>query len=290
MKILVSGATGFLGSNITKKLKLNHKVMILTRKKKSNQKNVIQVQCDLNIKESYIKKIKNFQPELFLHLAWEGIPNFNISNCNKNIRISKNIIGEVIKIKACKKIIVSGSCLEYDSLVKRAKENSKLNYKNNFSKAKIKLYKWINKKIDKTNISFSWVRIFYVYGNGQRAGSLIPTLLKNLKENKKIDVKYPNNNCDFIHIDDVVRFFMLIITKKFKSGIYNLGTGKNTKLIKICKLILKKKFKELYILPKNNIKPKSNFWADMSKTRKMFNYKTNILIEKGIKDLIKNND
>ena len=63
---------------------------------------------------------------------------------------------------------------------------------------------------------------------------------------KKIFISINKNSSkDFIHIDDVVKMIIKIITKS-KSNIYNLASGKNIKLITLAKAIQKKLDQRLY--------------------------------------------
>ena len=60
MNILISGGTGFIGINLVKKLLSQH-VLILTREKKKNIKNIKYLDCNLSKPDCYRKQIKKFQ-------------------------------------------------------------------------------------------------------------------------------------------------------------------------------------------------------------------------------------
>ncbi len=95
---------------------------------------------------------------------------------------------------------------------------------------------YLQKKTDHKNICLGWLRIFYAYGPGQRKGSLIPFIIENLKNGKLPPLKTPNNYNDYIHINDIADLFSLSVNKEFPSGIYNVGSGKKTSVIEICKI------------------------------------------------------
>ena len=56
--------------------------------------------------------IRKFKPEVVIHLAWKGIPNFSYKNSNLNLKISTRFLIEISKIKSCKRFIVAGSSFE----------------------------------------------------------------------------------------------------------------------------------------------------------------------------------
>ena len=286
MNILISGGTGFIGINLVKKLLSQH-VLILTREKKKNIKNIKYLECNLSKPDSYRKQIKKFKPEILIHLAWEGLPNYNLRISNINFQNSKNLIEEASKIKSLKKILISGSCFEGNNLGKKINEKSTFQNKNYFSSAKTLLKKWVFEFHKKTNVEVAWIRIFYAYGYGQRKNSLIPSLIKAKINQSKIKIKTPNDVCDFIYIDDVISFFKILIKKKFSSNIFNLGSGKPTKVINICKKILGNDFKNLCIIDKNS-KIKNYYWADILKIKKLYNYNTKVSLDNGINNLMKN--
>ena len=115
-KILITGATGFIGKNLTNKLlSMNHEIMIISRKEQDffDNINLKWVKADLAYINKFSKTIKDFSPEIVIHLYWEDIPFFSIENSLKNLNNSINFFNLIFTIGSCKKILVSGSCLEY---------------------------------------------------------------------------------------------------------------------------------------------------------------------------------
>lgn len=288
MKVLISGGTGFLGHNLLKKLN-KEKVLVLTRKKIGNFKNIEYHKCDLSKPKTYIKKIKKFRPNTLIHLAWEDLPVYDYKTSFKNILLTKNLIEEIRKISSCKKILISGSCFEADNLGGKVNENSDTKNHSFFSISKNFLKSWVFSYFQNTNISVAWIRIFYVYGHGQRPSSLIPLLVKAKKNRKKINILTPNDRCDYIFIDDVVLFLKKLIYSKFNSDTFNLGSGIPIKIIDLSKKILKKDFNKICIYSKKS-KVKNNYWADMSNTYNKTRFKTKTTINEGIQKVLKNNN
>ena len=68
-KILVTGASGFLGQELLKKLKFK-KVYFFSKKKIKAYNNHNNIVCDLRNKNKLIKKIKELKPTLIYHLVF----------------------------------------------------------------------------------------------------------------------------------------------------------------------------------------------------------------------------
>ena len=177
MRVLVTGSSGFLGLHLLKNLSVsNMQVLAIynkTKPKNSYSKNIIFLKKNIKYFNS-IKLIKKFRPNILIHLAWNDIPNFSYKKSKENYELSVNFINEIIKIKTIKKIIVTGSSFEEDI-------NSNNLY---FVKAKNKLKDWLFLKCKMRNIDFGWLRVFYMYGPGQRKESLIPYLINSFKRKK----------------------------------------------------------------------------------------------------------
>ena len=208
--------------------------------------------------------IKKFKPNVVIHLAWKGIPNFSYRNSNLNLKLSTRFLIEISKLKSCKKLIVAGSSFE-----KNITEDNKY-----FVWAKVQLKKNIEKICKNKKIDFGWFRIFYVFGNGQRKKSLIPYIINSFKNKKIPIIKNLNNTNDFVYIDDVTNIFFNAINKKLDGNSFDIGSGKLTPVWKICisieKIIFQKNIYFQKILKNKQNKNKQTPKASLNKLKKYF--------------------
>jgi len=154
--ILVVGGSGFFGKNLLNfKKKNNHLIYSTFHKNKPNSKKnrINWLHLDLYNQKKYKKDILKIKPTVIIFLSWEKIPNFSKLVSQKNLLISKKFFKFIFRNNFCKKIIVSGSCLEYKKKFGLLKENSILDLKNYFSKAKYDLYSFLKKETKKKNIN-----------------------------------------------------------------------------------------------------------------------------------------
>ena len=236
MNILVTGGSGFIGKNLIKKLLEKKKIKIILINRKINKnftnKKIININTTLNLSNKNLNKIKFLRPSVVIHLAWSGIPDYSKKNSINNLITQINFFDKIHKISSLKKIIVTGSCWEYMTSRGICNENVALrpkNFKYNdfnapyFVWAKNSLRKYLKFKYLNNNVI--WLRLFYVYGEGQKNKSLIPYLIKSKKKNKKVKLNNPYGSNDFINVKDVCKAIIKSIDFK-KSEIFNIGTGK----------------------------------------------------------------
>ena len=288
-KILVTGATGFIGSHLLiKLLDSNLEVMAISRKKGPDiSKNLSWLVSDIASLEEIKDKIKRFKPEVVVHLAWQDLPDYSLEASQLNLDISRDFLTYVSQLDSCKKIIVSGSCWEYGKEHGICNEKDKSISDNHFTWAKNSLRESLETICNKNNTQLIWFRIFFTYGPLQRNSSLIPSILLALKNRSLPDIKTPYNSNDFIFIEDAVKGVLNAITREIPSGIYNLGSGKSTSIIDVCRIaeqtiLGNHDLTDAIPLKTKQIGESINFWACTEKTRKNLFWEPGITIKEGI--------
>ncbi len=296
MKILITGASGFIGKHILNLLSQEKYQLLLLAEDEKNRRllggyNAEIIISNLNNIQSCKEEIRRFDPQVCIHLAWEAIPDYSFETSRRNLDNSLDLINLIVNETGCGKLIISGSCYEYGKTIGLCRESNKTGVNSFFSWAKCALYNYCQCLCKKSNTDLVWFRIFYVYGPGQRKDSLIPTLVNSLKNGMLPQIKRPLDANDFIYVGDVARAFATAANKKIKPGIYNLGTGKATKVIDICRTAEKiicgtTSLSDAIKLDCNSGKPVC-FRADTNKTRRALSWQPDVSIENGIKNYLK---
>ena len=80
---------------------------------------------------------------------------------------------------------------------------------------------------------YHWGRIFFVYGPGQRATSLLPSPRHAYVANVKPDFRTPATVQDFIHVDDVAAGLVSLVSSDAPSGVFNIGSGQPTSVSQV---------------------------------------------------------
>lgn len=280
--ILISGANGFIGTHFIKRNYKKYNFYGLINKNKKKIKGVKYIKI-----KNFYKKISK-KIDIIIHLAqsknYKKFPYKAKDIFNSNIKLTAEIL-EFARINKIKKFIYLSSGSVYDN-----SKNNIINEKTNFKSKKIDYYsasKISSEFLIKSYQNFFDIvnlRIFFPYGVNQGENMLIPSLIKNIKNNNKIFI---NNNLKFnpIYIDDLVKS----IERSFKlKGLNEINIAGNEttsieKLIKVISNILDKKplFKKISI--------KSDKFITENKMAKKKLLIPKISILKGISFLLKEN-
>jgi len=279
MRIFVTGGTGFIGRHVVERLK-DHELMLLARKRPEGLAGKV-ILGELSDIGSWKEKVKRFNPDVCLHLAWEGIPDYGPEMSKKNLDYGISLMNMLAEI-GCKKIIATGSCWEYGRDKGVLKEGDSTSPKNDFTDAKNKLNSYGMKLAGKKGIVFVWLRLFYVYGPGQREGSLIPSMINSIRQGRKPDIRTPGNKNDFVYAADVAEAIAMVAEKAEKSAVYNIGSGKSTSVKEVVDIIAGHLNADIKMGSEGN----ADFWADISKIKDAIGWKPKTDIKKGIRETI----
>ena len=301
-KVLITGATGFIGANLAKRLFAEkYEVHILIRKNSDiwRLKNFISKLnvhfVDLKEREKLFETIEQIQPEIIFHLASQVI-HLGFNPEYKDL-IENNFISTINLIDACDNIdyecfINTGTSSEYGLKGKPMQEDMVCNPINIYGitkNAATKYGQFIAKTKNKPIIS---LRIFSPYGPYDQKDRLITQSIVKALRNENLNLTNPTSVRDYIFIDDIVDLYIKSINhaKKFKGEIFNVGTGiqKNVKMVVENIIKITKSQSQINWGGRGKIKNNNQIWvADIKKTKKAFNWKPTHNLEGGLKKTIK---
>jgi nucleoside-diphosphate-sugar epimerase len=294
-KLLITGATGFIGSCLLRELlSRDEKVAILLRKNANTWRindilhKTTVYQSDLSDYAELSRLIKDIKPTVIYHLAAYGA--YPAQN-NPDLCISTNITGTLNLLRATCDIdyelfVNTGSSSEYGFKNSPMSEKDYLEPASYYAVTKSSqtlLCSYFSKENRKPIIT---LRPFSVYGPYEEGSRFIPTLMKSLLFNLKMDLVSPSITRDWIYVDDMIQVYLMTSTlQKFSGQVFNIGTGIQTSINDIVNLSMevttqKGKFNWGTMEQR---RWDTNYWvADISKAKQLLNWYPKIDLRNGL--------
>jgi nucleoside-diphosphate-sugar epimerase len=279
-KVLVTGATGFIGNYVIEELlKHNNVEVIATSSSQENAKQrswfdyVKHIEFDLAQFDSLINYFRYFnQPDLLIHLAWEGLPNYKSSfHTEINLPRHKALLENLIR-NGLNDITVTGTCLEYGMQEGCLREDMPAYPSNSYSIAKDVLRKYIEELQGQFSFLFKWIRLFYMYGKGQNPNSLLSQLDKALQNREDIfNMSSGEQTRDYLPVEKVAEYIVRVASQKNIKGIINCCSGTPVTIKEFIEAYLKASGKiiklNLGYYPYTDYEP-MHFWGSTEKLNK----------------------
>lgn len=211
-KLVITGATGFLGSNLARLfLAQGASVYALVRpdSKKTNNlpqhKNFHIVHCSLSNVLDCVTEIGG--ADGFFHFAWGGV---NREEIDSSTVQEANVSGSLDCVKAahalgCHVFMDAGSRVEYGAADKEMSEDLDCSPLNEYGKAKLRFYQQAKPICESYGLIYYHLRFFSVYGNGDHPWSIISTLVRDLPAGKTVSLSACLHRWNFMYIEDAVR-------------------------------------------------------------------------------------
>jgi len=231
MNILVTGATGFIGSAFSRlAVKSGHSVggMILPTEKipVGLEASERMTWFEGTLAEPPWREIERFKADACVHFAWIATPGIYLESPeNENYFHWSREFVERIREFGAQRIVAAGTCVEYRiSNEKLSEDKTLIEPTTTYARWKDALRVALEEDARKNGFRFAWTRVFYPYGVGEHPARLCSSIIQKLGRGEKIELKTPNSTKDYIYIEDLASAFLAVLEKEFQ-GTINLGTG-----------------------------------------------------------------
>lgn len=235
MKVLVTGATGFIGKScIDILIKNGIEVHLISRRNFTPPKNIKVHQLDLLNTKEISKLMKEVKPTHLLHLAWEATPGkFWTSPKNLDWVIATLELIKAFTNEGGVRLVAAGTCAEYDWSNGICRENhTELKPNTLYGVFKNTTHQMIEAWCKEAKISYAWGRVFSVYGPHEDPKRLTSSLIMNLLKNQEASCSSGNLIRDYLHTYDIANAFVHLLSSEYVGPI-NISSGDGIPLGKL---------------------------------------------------------
>lgn len=243
-RVLITGATGFVGANLSRRvLRDGHSLYLLLRPGHNRWRlNGVaeEAECvvaDLTDANELRKKLRQLRPEWIFHLAAYGAYSFQTQT---RAMIDINIGGTLNLVQAATEtefevFVNTGSSSEYGFKNHPTTENDVLEPNSFYAVTKATGTLLCQHIARSQNLRIPTLRLYSVYGPYEDSERLIPTLIRHGLAGQLPRLASPNIARDFVHVDDVCDAYLSAVTARLDDpgSIINIGTGVQTRLDEI---------------------------------------------------------
>jgi nucleoside-diphosphate-sugar epimerase len=239
VKVLLTGATGFIGHYVIEELlKYNFDVIASGIETKDRihthwLEKVTYIQANLNEnREDWFSIFR--KPEMIIHLSWQGLPNYKeLFHLERNLPNNYFFLKNMIE-NGLKNVIVIGTCLEYGMQSGELKEDLEPKADNPYALAKDCLRKFLEQLQKKVDFNLKWIRLFYTYGKGQSTNSILSQLETALEKNEKVfNMSGGEQLRDYLPVESVAEYIVKISLQDKIRGVINCCSGEPIQIRKL---------------------------------------------------------
>lgn len=230
LKIMVTGAGGYIGRHLIKNLlDLGNQVVAL-----DFVTDGIDNRADKQVIDIFKQKDRLYErlgkPDVMIHLAWKDGFRHNSYAHMEFLSAHFDFVMSMVN-QGLSQVVVMGSMHEVGYIEGEINEDTPTNPRSLYGISKDSLRRALTLSLLDKDAVLQWVRAYYILGDDEKNASIFTKLIQSEKEGKK---KFPftsgTNEYDFIDVDMLAYQIAKVANQKAIYGVINCCTGKPQKL------------------------------------------------------------
>lgn len=227
-RVLVTGATGFIGSHCLEPLlRRGYEVhAVSTKVGVKAESPIIWHQADLLGDASYEPLLNAVKPTHLLHLAWYVVPGKLIaSELNFDwVHSSMELLRQFHRLGG-RRVVMSGSSYEYDWNYGYCHESRTPVVPNTiYGACKHALGVMMREYCRVNGLSQAWPRVFFLYGPNEHPDRLVSSVIRSVLQGQEARCSHGRQIRDYLHVQDVAEAMVSVLDSGVE-GPVNIGSG-----------------------------------------------------------------
>lgn len=230
MRVLLTGASGFIGSHVLRALhQLGIEAVAVGRSKA--HASVEFIDADLLSISDFTPLLQQARATHLLHLAWYAEHGkYWTSPLNLRWAEATTRLVEAFCIAGGQHVVIAGTCAEYDWTYGYCREETTpLNPATLYGAAKDSTRRLSMAVCAQYQVPCAWGRVFLPFGHGESSNRLIPSLVEVFRGERAPFGVNANAYRDFLHVSDVAQGLISLMTEG-ACGAYNVSSAESTRL------------------------------------------------------------
>lgn len=297
-RVLITGATGFLGRHLVRALvATGGQPHLLLRPEAVSQLGTGPCHAhpaDLGDASALRQVVRTVEPDIILHLGGYTDPARDPGRATQALRVNLEataaLAAAALETGSCTSFVATGTAEEYGRQPAPFHEDMPLQPLSPYSASKAAATLWLRMMHDTHGLPAVVVRPFLVYGPGQAPPKLVPSAVLAAVAGADFSMTHGLQMRELTHVNDVVRGILAAaLTPAVRGEVVNLGSGDERPVIEIVR--------QIYALAGGSGRPlpgarptRSNdmprFVADTSKAASLLGWRASIPLEQGLAETI----
>ncbi len=231
MRVLLTGAGGFVGSHLARLLVREDREICALVRKDTDLSRITDVRSRMQLLGGDVRDVdglhqalRSFKPDVCIHLAWYAKPGEYLHSL-ENV----DLMGATVRFAAklaeigCGRFVGIGTCFEYDTDAGYLSETTLLKPTFLYSAAKAGTYMTLN-NLALGDMTMAWARLFYLYGPYENERRLVPSVVRAVLREEEARCTPGGQIRDFLHVEDAAAA-LWSIAQSTAAGAINVGSG-----------------------------------------------------------------
>lgn len=246
-RVLVTGATGFVGANLVRRLlRDGHEVHLLLRPRHDAWR-IEEIRGDVRLHEARLEDaeavargVSSVRPDWVFHLAAYGA---YPTELDLPRMIQTNVVGTMHLVEACLRtgfeaFVNTGSSSEYGFKAHAPPEDDWLEPNSHYAVTKASATLYCRFTAQSRRVHLITLRLYSVYGPYEEPTRLLPTLVTRALKGELPPLVDPDVARDYVYVEDVCHACLLAAGQpnQERGAVYNVGTGVQTRLREVVEL------------------------------------------------------